>query len=163
MVTIDPSTTMARKNSRFADHLRRMWILVSIFVCLLAAGSIRAQTVAPRLSVDSAVATAGFFQLSWEIDAEQVELQEAADQDFRNPTTPYIGPDRAAVISGKPDGQWYYRVRAANGSETGPWSAPIEVNVSHHSLARALLFLALGITVFVAIVITVVRGTGKAP
>lgn len=147
--------------SRFGKQQRMLSIVVAVLACLAATVSIYAQTEAPRLSVDNDIASAGFFRLSWETDAESVELQQATGSDFRKPITVYIGPDRAAVISGKPDGAWYYRVRAVNNSRAGPWSEPVTVAVAHHSLSRALMFLTLGVIVFIAIVLVIVRGSEK--
>lgn len=132
-----------------------------LLACLLAAGSALARNSAPRLWSDSEIASAGFFRLAWETDAERVELQESTDPDFNSPATAYAGPDRATVISGKPDGKRYYRVRALSNSHTSPWSETVAVVVAHHSLSRALMFLSLGIIVFIAIVAMIVRGSRK--
>lgn len=116
----------------------------------------------PRLSTDSQIASAGYFRLNWETEADQIELQEASNPEFRNPIIAYIGPDRAAVISGKPDGTWYYRVRGLDKPKAGPWSESVSVSVAHHGLSRALMFLSLGIIVFVATVLMIIRGHGKS-
>lgn len=116
---------------------------------------------APHLSVDNSPSTAGFYRLSWETGNEHVELQEATEPGFARPATAYTGPDRATVISGKPSGSWYYRIRALDGQRVGPWSEPLTVTVAHHSLSRAFLFLGLGVTVFIATVLMVVRGSGN--
>lgn len=140
-------------------HLGRLPPLVVfslVLACLLIAGPIQAGNHAPKLSSDHEVASAGYFQLSWEVEAERVELQEATSPTFRNATTLYIGPDNHSVISGKPNGSWYYRVRALN-AQADAWSSPVTVLVAHHELSRALMFLSLGIFVFVAIVVMIVR------
>lgn len=146
-------------------HFGRLPLLVVLFLvltCLLIAGPIQADNHAPKLSSDHEVASAGYFQLSWEAEAERVELQEATSLTFRNATTLYIGPDKHSVISGKPNGSWYYRVRALNvhdqNSQADAWSDPVTVLVAHHELSRALMFLSLGIIVFVGIVVMIVRG-----
>ena len=95
----------------------------------------------------------------WETHAERVELQEATDSEFSDATTPYRGPDRATVISGKPNGTWYYRVRASDDAQAGPWSRAVSVTVDHHSLSRALMFLSLGVIVFVATATMIIRGS----
>jgi hypothetical protein len=129
--------------------------LISLFAC----SSPQAGAGAPSLTVDSEVATAGFYRLSW-ADTGPFELQEAADPEFRDASTLYLGPDLATVVSGKPDGIWHYRVRTATDAGHGPWSDPVTVTVAHHDLSRALMFLSLGFVVFIAIVATVVRGKG---
>ena len=130
-------------------------------LCLLTTVTTQAQTPAPTISSDSDVATAGFYHLSWDAAFARIELQEAANPDFRSPTTLYTGTDSATTISGKPDGQWYYRVRVIQNDLPGSWSDPVEVTVTHHSLSRALMFLTLGIIVFISIVTVVIRGAGR--
>ena len=129
--------------------------------CVFSMESALALGSAPSLSSDENPATAGFFRLSWNTDSGNVELQKGSHKAFRNPVTTYLGPDQATVISGKPDGTWYYRARVLRGSNKGPWSEPIAVTVRHHSLARALIFLSLGIVVFLATAWMVVRGSVK--
>jgi hypothetical protein len=136
--------------------------VVPLFLWLSPATSGSALDSAPLLSCDNNPATAGFFRLRWESDADRVEIQEGSSSDFRNATTAYVGPDRAAVISGKPDGTWFYRARAVSGSRPGPWSKAIAVNVDHHSLSRAVLFLLLGIIVFISTASMIVRGSVNA-
>jgi hypothetical protein len=136
--------------------------LLFLLLFLLPPVASQAQSSVPQLSSDSSVATAGFFRLSWDTDAAQVELQEASDNDFRSARTYYKGADKAALISGKPNGDWYYRIRALQGDVPGPWSEPLLVTVVHHPLSRALLFFGLGLAVFIAIVVLVVRGPEAA-
>lgn len=148
--------------SRDGFAMQKIISVTLVLVCLFMIGSIQAQVSVPQLSSDSDVASAGFFRLSWETAAERVELQEDTSPDFRNPITAYLGSDRAAVISGKADGTWYYRIRAMDDAQGGAWSEPLAVVVEHHSLSRALMFLSLGVIVFVAIVLMIMRGPGKA-
>jgi hypothetical protein len=136
-------------------------IATALACLLLLAFIVNAQPSPPNLSVDSDIATAGFYRLSWEPPAGQVELQESADPVFRDPATRYVGHDSATLISGKPDGQWYYRVRALSDTHTGDWSNTVAITVNHHSLVRAVLFLSLGIIVFITIVLLVIRGPGR--
>ncbi|MFZ5621435.1 MAG: fibronectin type III domain-containing protein [Pseudomonadota bacterium] len=117
----------------------------------------------PELSADTTVATAGYFGLSWGPAGEaggapaRFELQEAPDPAFAAPHTLYAGPDRATALSGRPDGTYYYRVRA----DGGAWSPVVAVEVMHHSLVRAGLFFALGAAVFVATVVLILRGDAR--
>jgi hypothetical protein len=150
------------KVSSFGHYLPKAMLPFWVLFGLLISGTGYAGGQAPRLSVDNAVASAGFFRLSWETDAKRVELQVDSSPDFQDPTTSYIGPDRATVISGKPDGTLYYRIRALGNPSSGLWSEPVMVEVRHHSLARALMFLSLGILVFSITVIVIVRGSVKA-
>ncbi|MCG6899712.1 MAG: hypothetical protein LJE75_06875 [Gammaproteobacteria bacterium] len=140
------------------EHAVVISLLAVALACLIATDPVLAIQTAPRLSSDTDTATAGFYRLEWQSAAELVELQEATDAGFEFATTIYTGPDRATVLSGKSDGTRYYRVRANDASQNSPWSNPIAVTVVHHSLSRALLFLFMGIFVFLAIVTVVVRG-----
>jgi len=116
----------------------------------------------PRLSSDTDIATAGFYRLSWQTDGiTQVELQEADNPDFAGARLDYEGPDDASVVSGKPNGTWYYRARVISEQRAGPWSAAVKVAVAHHPLYRAFMFFGLGVAVFVATLLLVVRGAER--
>jgi hypothetical protein len=133
--------------------------MLALGVCtgLATAAPARAMVPAPGLTTDTSRATAGFYRLSWTTSARRVELQEATDAGFQHPVTLYSGPDHAALLSGKPNGTWFYRVRAEDGNRPSPWSRAVRVTVAHHSLGRAMLFLALGVLVFLAIVLMILR------
>lgn len=134
----------------------------------------------PFLHADTEVATAGYYGLSWGLpgsrtgdlpgdptaasagaasDAPHFELEEAAGPAFDTPRILYAGPDLATALSGRPDGIYYYRVRA----DGGPWSPPVAVTVAHHTLTRAWLFFALGATVFAATAVLILRGGQGRP
>ncbi|HEX2140109.1 MAG TPA: hypothetical protein VHG33_10395 [Woeseiaceae bacterium] len=101
------------------------------------------------------VASAGYFQLSWNADGEVV-VQEARAADFVSPRVVYRGSDNARVMSGKPDGDWFYRARTAgSGSDFGN---VVKVTVQHHSLGRAFAFFSLGAVVFLATLGVIIRG-----
>jgi hypothetical protein len=142
-------------------HHLRIIITFLVLIGPLVPGTTYAQYQAPRLFVNNTIATAGFFRLHWETQAEQVELQVANSPEFETPTTAYIGPDRATVISGTPDGTLYYRVRAWDSQQPAPWSEPVMVEIRHHSLPRALMFLSLGVLVFLITVKMIIRGARK--
>src|SRR5699024_3840166 len=95
----------------------------------------------PTLASNNRIATAGFYHLTWQGDdwlTSAYELQESNNTAFTQPTTIYRGPDQGTLISGKKNGQYFYRVRALNqGHPISAWSAPISVTVQHYSLARA--------------------------
>lgn len=131
--------------------------LCALALCL-AFAPVYAATNAPELSVNNSVATAGFYRLSWKTDVHQVELQADTSEQFTHPSTIYTGSDTASVISGKPNGTWFYRVRNLGNQGPGPWSKPVQVTVAHHSLVRAFSFLGVGILVFLATVIMILRG-----
>lgn len=114
----------------------------------------------PELSAQPADSDTGHFRLVWELgvgaDVEtcEVELQESMTADFANPDVIYRGPQQARVLSGKPDGTYYYRIRCIDGD----FAEPLAVHVHHHSLTEALSFLAVGAVVFVATAVLIVGG-----
>jgi len=108
-----------------------------------------------HLESDSVVATAGYFRLSWLLqtatDESHIEyqLQRSQQADFSRFKEIYRGPDLARVVSGKPNGDYYYRVRALqDGVPVSSWSDTTRVTVAHHSIVRALLFFLAGAVVF---------------
>ncbi len=105
------------------------------------------------------VATAGFFSLNWQ-DAQSAPfvLQESSSPGFSNASVIYRGPDTAHFVSGRDNGKYYFRVRAAR---DGGWSEPIAVTVHHHSLPRALGFFSVGLIVFAATMAVIVAGASR--
>jgi hypothetical protein len=134
-------------------------ILLSGF--LLCATTTTASEI--QLSSDSQVATAGFYQLRWQKgdgaggDWQLQESRQAGLQDYK---VIYRGPDLARVISGKHDGDYFYRVASADapGKEA---SNVIKVTVAHHPLKNAFLFFALGAAVFLAILVSIITGNRR--
>jgi len=123
--------------------------------CLISSSAVYAS---PTLNSDTKLSTAGYFQLSWQDPASQsFELQKSSDPDFHDAVTLYHGPDKATVISGLPNGNYFYRVR----SEDGLWSKAVEVTVKHHSLGKALGFFGLGAAMFVVMVVLLVKGARR--
>lgn len=108
---------------------------------------------APVLETSTTSSDTGFWRLSWSSPGD-VELQEATRADFSDARVLYEGPDQATVVSGRLDGVYHYRLRAAG----GPWGQAVRVEVQHHSLRKALSFLGAGAVVFVSTVILIVVG-----
>jgi hypothetical protein len=122
--------------------------------------------LAPSLSSDTEVATAGFYRLEWQWEgaspdtADAFEVQESTRADFGNASALYRGPDLATVISGRRDGTRYYRVRATGeGAPRGVWSNVVKVQTAHHPLSRALAFFAAGALVFSLTLALILRGS----
>lgn len=115
----------------------------------------------PRLESDTDVATAGYFQLRWSsASTRTIELEESATPDFTAPRAVYAGSDKARVMSGKPDGDWYYRA-APTGSD-GAYSNIVKVTVRHHSIGRAIGYFTLGAVVFLATLLLIIRGAAAS-
>lgn len=116
----------------------------------------------PSLDVNTTTSTDGYYVLSWDISgesssqAQEFTLEESPSQDFSSASLIYSGPDKSRVISGKPDGSYFYRVSLSDDSAAS--SDVIAVEVAHHSIQRALFFFVLGFVVFGSILFTVLRG-----
>ena len=121
---------------------------------------------APELHTDSSRPSAGYYRLSWdwrEPEKLQFQLQESRNGDFSRAETVYQGPDRATLLSGRRDGDYYYRVRLQpQQGAPGAWSEVVKVSVEHHSLARAFLYFGIGAVVFLATAGLIVAGTLKS-
>jgi hypothetical protein len=119
----------------------------------------------PRLTGDTTLASAGYYQLTWRGQAPaddkswRFELEESGNAGFADSRMLYRGRDTARVVSGKPDGMLFYRVRVVAAQAPGPWSDTLKVEVQHHSLARAFTLFAVGLAVFIATVALIVTGT----
>jgi len=138
-----------------------------LFGFALVSGSASAAVV---LQPANSTATAGYYQLRWHTGSTTVEtgdkatnkfeLVESRDPEFTRIVTIYRGADTATVISGKPDGTYYYRVRLAytKTGATANWSNSASITVKHHPLSRAFMFFALGALVFLSTLVVIVRG-----
>ena len=136
-------------------------------VLLLTPVYLSAETEIPVLTTDTELATAGYYQLSWQPGIAgasykklHYELQQASDKTFSSARTIYSGPDQASVISGRENGAYYYRVRtiAAN-RPVGQWSKSVLVTVQHHSLQKAWLFFIAGVVVFALTLVFIVTSS----
>lgn len=99
--------------------------------------------------------TAGYFGLQWGEEAEEGgtwRLERSADPAFDNALVVYDGPDHGTFESGLSDGTYYYRL--IRQGRIGP---TYSVNVTHHSLNRAFLFLGTGAVVFLALLFVLLR------
>jgi len=129
------------------------------FVYILTASSL-AWSAYPQLASDTDVATAGYYRLDWNAEsAADFVLEESQQVSFETARVLYEGPDTARIISGRKDGDYYYRVRDVNNQdEQSAWSDVVHVKVQHHPLSRALLFFAIGAIVFVATLSAIIIG-----
>ena len=88
-------------------------------------------------------------------------LQQADTANFSNAEIIYKGPDRASFVSGLPNGNYYFRLRAINSADemASSWSKPVVVKVRHHSLFLALTLAGVGAFVFVITTAVVIKGS----
>lgn len=110
-----------------------------------------------ELATDSKLATAGYFQLSWSGEAEKFELQESDSNNFASYRVIYRGKDLARVMSGKADGDYYYRL-LATAENRSTASEIIKVTVTHHPLHTAILFFTAGAIVFFSTLVLIIKG-----
>jgi hypothetical protein len=73
-----------------------------------------------ELGADTELATAGYFQLRWRAEGAVI-VEEDTQPDFASPRVIYRGSDNARVLSGKPDGDWYYRARTVGAAAGSFW------------------------------------------
>ena len=124
---------------------------------------------APRFTVPSSlVISSGSFPLKWTSPGsflpDRFILQQGTERDFSSAQTIYSGPDRGTYISGLPDGEFYFRVRAvtAEGStKPAHWSSTIHRTVKHPSLVFALSLMSVGATVFLSTIVMIALGVRK--
>lgn len=128
-------------------------ITVFLFVSVLKNAN------ALQLNSDSKLATAGYFQLQWSGRFNNFQLQESTSADFNTYKILYDGKDLARFVSGKPDGDFFYRVTSI---ENNPLvSNVVKVTVLHHPLENAILFFFAGAIVFVSTVVLIVKGNKR--
>jgi hypothetical protein len=122
---------------------------------MLAAQASDAQAVRFTTGTDVLETSNGYVKLEWENgDNASYELQQATSADFADSRTIYKGPDKASFISGLEDGNYYFRVRSAE----GPWSLPVQLIVKHQSLQLAFTLFGIGAVVFLLTVFVVIKG-----
>jgi hypothetical protein len=118
---------------------------------LLPAGALLAEV---SFGAAPARDSAGFFSLDWS-GAERVELEQSTGPEHRDARIVYRGADTRTTVSGLPDGEYRFRIRAEGAPE---WSDQAVVVVEHHSLERALLFFGLGAGVFAVLMLAIAGG-----
>lgn len=139
--------------------------LLVFSLLVLALNTSAAAPPAPTIEAPAGPATAGFYRLAWTGPADgptRFQLIEARDAQFTQAFTAYVGEDQARVFSGRPDGTYYYRLRALpEGRAPSAWSRPVAVTVAHHALPRAWTFFGAGAVVFLATLGLIVTGAWR--
>jgi hypothetical protein len=132
-------------------------ILVSVLFLFV---SVIQNANALQLNSDSTLATAGYYQLRWSGHVNNFQLQESRTTDFKIYKILYEGKDLARFVSGKSDGDFFYRVTALENNPV--FSNVIKVTVFHHPLENAILFFIAGAIVFISILILIIKGNKEA-
>lgn len=117
------------------------------------------QSIALEFHSDTVVATAGYYQLRWSGNEENFQLQESNSRAFTSYKIIYEGKDLSRVISGKPNGDYFYRLIGKN--EGNVPSDIVQVTVKHHSLKNAFLFFLLGAFVFISTLVLIFKGNKR--
>lgn len=133
--------------------------LMAILSCVLFFSVCATPVSANQLSSDMSLSTAGYFNLSWAADKPApYVIQQSLDASFKQAKTIYQGSDQASVMSGLPDGQYFYRMQA----NAGQWSEAIKVEVKHHTLEKAFAFFAAGAVMLFTLVFVLIKGARHA-
>jgi len=95
---------------------------------------------APTLDVISNPDFDGSFAVSWSAvaGATSYVLEEDNNAGFTSPTQVYSGAPASANVTGRPDGTYYYRVKAVNCLGASPWSNVQSVAVAFTFCPRDL-------------------------
>lgn len=149
------------------------FIVILMFVeGALCVGAAEPQAVFDKSLFDSVEAPhcesdQGHISLIW--TAGEVEehlwyqLQCSEEESFGNAEVRFEGYDHRSFLSGLPDGDFYFRVRARRGEDQpwGPWSPAIHLRCTHHSMGQAWTLFSVGCLLFVGIVAFVAVYSGR--
>ena len=132
--------------------IRWQWLILALVLLPALPGA-----AAPAFVDPPEVSTDGGFTLAWDAEAP-VQLEQASGPDHADARIIYEGSDTSTVISGLPDGEYRFRLRAVESEE---WADEARVHVEHHSLARAFGFFVVGGLVFLVLIIAILRGGAR--
>jgi len=85
------------------------------------------------------------------------QLQESRSEDFKSFKIINQGYDLASVISGKANGDYFYRI-ATSANDRSHLSNVIKVTVAHHPLNNAIVFFIAGAIVFFTMLVFILKG-----
>jgi hypothetical protein len=125
-----------------------------VFLCLLWLAPVGIVAASVAFGTTPERDSAGFFTLDW-TGAERFELEQATGPTHEDARIIYSGPDASTLISGLPDGEYRFRIRALG---EAAWSDEAVVVVEHHGLGRAFLFFLLGAGLFAVLILAIAAG-----
>ena len=101
--------------------------------------------------------------LSSNEDGLRFALEQAPTERFARAEERYRGPDRGSFVSGLPEGDTWFRVRAIDEEgRAGAWSAPMRIEVAYPSPTLVARLFALGAAVLGCTVLAVALGHRRA-
>ena len=106
--------------------------------------------MSPSLHCPGSTSDTGAYRITWS-GAEGVEVRVE-----ENGALLYQGTQEATTVSGRPEGDYVYRIAVAESPSF--WTDSCTVTVSPPSLALAFLLFGVGLTVFASLLVVVVRG-----
>lgn len=110
---------------------------------------------APSFQTVEQTLDAGYIQLKWQgPEGANYTLQESITPNFANAPILYQGTDTKLFISGRENGELYYRLKTTNSD----WTKPLKLTVKHHSQQKAIWFLLIGFVVFIATLMAIFSG-----
>lgn len=95
----------------------------------------------------------GYVSLTWKADGE-VTLERSSRVTMADAQVVYTGTNHALFLSGLADGTYYFTLHGKDGTRT----PPLELTVTHQSLAQALWLSAIGALVFISVGAAILRG-----
>jgi len=136
-------------------------ILLALLFCLLVTPA--SAEKAPAVNASTAIAEAGNYRVSWQTETDHTlfQIEESTSSTFKPSRIIYQGEDSASIVSGRSNGNYFYRARILDKQlePASDWSEPVRITVEHHSLQRAFTFFAIGLVVFIATLLVIIRGS----
>jgi hypothetical protein len=106
----------------------------------------------PSLSCPDTESDTGAYRIAWSSDGSKVVRIE------ENGTLLYEGTENATTVSGRPKGEYIYRIGQVERGGQTVWANTCRVVVSPPSLTLAMSLFATGLIVFASVLLVVVRG-----
>ena len=105
----------------------------------------------PSLDCPDAPSDTGAYRIAWSVDADEYVFL------YENDAPLYEGQQSATTVSGRPAGEYVYRLGIPDEHDVS-WKDSCTVVVAPPSLSLAFFLFGVGLTVFASLVLVVVRG-----